>query len=382
MKSSCVYCPERTPIVSQYFEFIPRPQESAQIAMHMRRRQLARKGIEVEADLIDKKQLKSIMARDTRPSSGNKRFNPIIVVPGCPGIGKSSFLVNFPLSDVKGLWGNESEVIVSALTFADDMAVNKDVAGLRVLFGAACSMSGLKTNSWVRFLSSFREYHTLEVVNAVTILNNVYGRSKRVLILVDEIKDAPYIPIASPVKKKVINKMMEQLGSALASTGCDVVVSALSPHYTLDLITPSGRNVQYCILPPLWNSWIGSQACSNWTDMVIDELRNVPYSNKDEFNFRFLRSMYLLASGHPRMLESLVDDLKHKSVNYGNVLSMLSNNKTSVSSLLVHFACKMESSYSLSVADLDRAQCINVLHKALSSQELAPSLKSNDFVRK
>lgn len=376
---SCVYDALRTPIVGQYFDYLPRSQESSNIVRLMMKRQLNRRGL----GLVDENQLKSILAGPEVSYAGEKVINPLIAVPGCPGIGKSSFLANFPHCDefkhyVRELCDNELGVIVSPVTYVGDMDGDFDVTGLRFLFGTACSMSGLATNSWNTFVTHFDNYRTLNVVDAVKVLKNVYGMSRRVLLLVDEIRLADMVPHGNTTT----NKMMQQLGPILSFNGtCDVIVSALSLEYALSLATSSSRQVEYCIISPLWDSAIGSAECDIWTGKVIKKLKEFDNMNKNEFIYRLLRSMYLLASGHPRMLQHLAKNLETKDVHYANILSKLRNNKTQVSGLLIDLAAEMESSSSLSVISFNRVQCFDALHCALSTNYLTASGKDEGFIR-
>jgi hypothetical protein len=62
--------------------------------------------------------------------------------PGSPGIGKSSFLANFPASEAYQNYTRDVRVIVSALTFNSAMSQKYNRLGLRVIYGAIQSMCG------------------------------------------------------------------------------------------------------------------------------------------------------------------------------------------------------------------------------------------------
>lgn len=346
----------------------------------MRKRQLERRGWKGDFNLIHGKQLKSFIAGPDVGCSGDEKLNPIIVISGCPGIGKSSFLANFPNSDefknyLTDLCCNDKGVIVSTLTYIGDMKSEKDVTGLRLLFGSACCMSGVNSNSWRKFLAKFSKYRDLAAVYAIKVLKIVYGKSKRILVLADEIERAF-------INNRGENNMIHELGSALTSNEYDLIISAPSPQYVVSLCSASGRPVQHCIIPPIWNSSIGSVECNNWADDVIEALGNANDSNKDEFCYRLLRSMYLLASGHPRMLEFLVKSLKEKRTDFGNVLLKLGDRKKSVSSLLVDMAHEIESLSEISFVSLDAIDTNEILKSALSMKALDPFRKNQDFLRR
>jgi hypothetical protein len=78
----------------------------------------------------------------------DKIINPLIAIPGAPGIGKSTFLVNFPLSDqyqsfCKRFSSGDVGPIVSTLTFNSGMdefnKIHNDFP-LRILYGAVRAM--------------------------------------------------------------------------------------------------------------------------------------------------------------------------------------------------------------------------------------------------
>ncbi len=80
-------------------------------------------------------------------NSFDKSANPLITVPGSPGIGKSTFLNNFPNSVeyvqyAKSRWVEEP--IVAPVTFNSEVWFSKPnipALGLRMLYGSAAVMT-------------------------------------------------------------------------------------------------------------------------------------------------------------------------------------------------------------------------------------------------
>ena len=161
-----------------------------------------------------------------------------------------------------------SPAIVSTLTFNKGMAFNKDVLGLRIIYGALRSMRVIsKSPSFEEFLkevdstsaSEKGKYESLTAEDAVNILRKVFDdpasstseTSRRpMLILVDEIS-----------KAKDDKNVMRELGAVLDEFGnVDIVVSSLSPGY-MEEVTKFYRPVDFAILRPLLDAKLGSQEC-------------------------------------------------------------------------------------------------------------------------
>ena len=106
-------------IVDEVFKFIPRPIEFAQVCNYFGFRVNCRKMSKLPKD---------------------KRNNRVVAIPGSPGIGKSSFLTHFPESQEYYEYLNKVSPIVSTLTFNSGMECEKDLFGLRILFGASRAM--------------------------------------------------------------------------------------------------------------------------------------------------------------------------------------------------------------------------------------------------
>jgi hypothetical protein len=251
--------------------------------------------------------------------AGDKMVNPLIAVPGSPGIGKSTFLCNFPLSDAYKTYAGPN-AIVSTLSFNKGMSTfhgEKDTLGLRIVYGAAVSMGLLEANpaAWLDFGEQF-PLHDVTAAAAVRILQRVFGANSRVLILVDELS-----------KAKDAKECMSQLGEVSAIFGhCDVVVSALSPNYVLELLKSSQRPVRYVVLPPLLDTDLGRKECHEWADRLIGQFGD---TNINTYKQNMLRNVYLLCSGHPRSLEKMVNILNDVKVDWSNVEGALTTESES-----------------------------------------------------
>ena len=287
----------------QHFKYLPRDREANEVVKHMVERQQYRDKAEAAA--------------------GDKIVNPLIAVPGSPGIGKSSFLSYFPLSDAYKSYAGPN-AIVSTFTFNSMMCTfhgGKDTVGLGILFGAAVSMGLMEANptAWFHFGEQFPLYDVTAVA-AVRALQRVFGANSRVLLLVDELCQA-----------KDAKDCMSQFGEVLSLYGvCDLVVSALSPNYVLELLTGSQRAINYVVLPPMLDSDLGRSECLVWANALIQKLGK---SKVDVYKQNMLRNMYLLCSGHPRSLEMMVKILNNVTVDWSSVEEKLTTK--SQSSLMV-----------------------------------------------
>ena len=135
------------------------------------------------------------IVRNTEPNPRDKRSNPLIAIPGSPGIGKSTFLSHFPDSKAyKEYVGYNQKPIISTLTFNSNMGTlenDRDAFGLRIIFGAALAMGLLSEEEldWEDFVKRF-PLLDLQASDAVRILKQLLGSNRPILILVDEISKA------------------------------------------------------------------------------------------------------------------------------------------------------------------------------------------------
>ena len=203
----------------------------------------------------------------TEPNPRDKRSNPLIAIPGSPGIGKSTFLCHFPDSKAYTEYvGYNQKPIVSTLTFNSNMEtlnVVKDAFGLRIIYGAALAMGLMSKMEW-KWKYFVEQFPLLDLVasDAVRLLKQLLGHSRQILILVDEISKA----------NNSVN-VMAQLGVVLnEQSECDVVISSLSPGYVQELLTGSQRPVSYVVLPPMLDSGLGREECYKWADGLVSNI--------------------------------------------------------------------------------------------------------------
>jgi len=234
-------------------------------------------------------------------TSTDKMNNALIAIPGSPGIGKSSFLAHLPESEIFQNYSSSSRVIVSPFTFTNDMSDFNSSLSLRIIFGAIQGMSGSDiqyTNAtWGNFHAVFQVWHELSCSNAVRVITEMYCRDPaqhrhRVLLLADELSKSGLSAIPH----------MTAIGTMLdLNENVDVVVSALSPQFVKNLLSGSQRSIDYNVLPPLVNERLGFDTIGALTKHI---------KFRDPFSKRVLDNMGLLASGHPRTIQKLIEALR------------------------------------------------------------------------
>jgi len=262
----------------------------------------------------------------------DKSNNKLIALPGCPGIGKSTFMVHFPDSDAyQGYVQEISDVspIVSPISFNSAMGGNGTCFGLRILYGTAACMVISGTNmkqmsTWSDFYTIFGKYKDMSAPQAISLLRKVYGELRRLLLIVDEISKAKIFKM--DVEDELV---MRQIGVVLdTDSNTDVLVSALSPQYINTLVSNSNRGIEYCILHPLLDANVGKEACQVWAAEIMEGTKS-----RERFQYRVLESTHLLASGHPRTLQRVIEALKSKSQIWNDVSQELRQSPTAASVL-------------------------------------------------
>lgn len=187
--------------------------------------------------------------------------------------------------------------------------------GLRILFGAAMAMQSAESKKlqpeddpfrWHNFLNLFETFASLSALDAVVILREVYGDNRRVLVLVDELSKIARHDQADDAVVGEIGHILDSLDYA------DVIVSSLSPQYAEALLTGSGRSVLHVMLESLIKYGLGHEECMDWANRLLSQLGKSEIE-VDKFAIRFLQSIDLLLSGHPRSLEHLVSQFANDS---------------------------------------------------------------------
>lgn len=209
--------------------------------------------------------------------------------------------------------------VVIPITFNSQMEIvlnKRHTIGLRMLYAAAMSMSDKEEYSqhtWVIFSKMFKNFASLEALDAVDILKSTYGKDRRMLLLVDELS-----------KAKDDQEAMKEIGIILnEERTVDVLVSSLSPNYIATLITGSQRPVEYVVLPPLVEEKLGRAETKRWADKVLEnmakekEMKEIPSILR-----RMVESVYLFASGHPRSIEKLLRSLDKNIEEWKSVIKV------------------------------------------------------------
>jgi hypothetical protein len=296
-------------IVKQYLPYINREEANKNIVNYFKERRKAR-------------------SDDT--TGIDKSLNPLIAIPGSPGSGKSTFFVHFPDSNeykdyCKGDNNESLSPIVSTLTFNGEMNNYPVSFGLRILYGAARSMTLIdETVKWSEFTKEVG-IDDIEADDAVQLLRRVFGKDRPILILVDEVSKAVKF------SQDCDTKIMRQIGDLLDNDGnTDVIMSSLSPNYVETLVTTnSQRNINYEILPPLINEGLGRNECQDWANETITKIYELNKNKEwDEYKKNLLNNTYLLMSGHPRSIEHMVDMFHNK--NWDDFASLIHKNTTSL----------------------------------------------------
>ena len=269
----------------------------------------------------------------------DKRNNRVVAIPGSPGIGKSSFLTHFPESQEYYEYLNKVSPIVSTLTFNSGMECEKDLFGLRILYGAAKAMGlftaetiELSFDDFVKNLDSTPSmdmYDNFTAKDAIEILQRIFDHNvsasettlRPMIILVDELRVS-----------KNSDEVASQIGSVLDKYGhVDVLVSSLSPEYIEKLFTGSKRSIEYVVISPLLDAKLGYNETKKWAEKLINSTNKTV--KIDEFKENVLRNIYLLFSGHPRSLERMVEIMNSGRID-SKVIDNLSKNKRTATSLL------------------------------------------------
>ena len=262
--------------------------------------------------------------------SGDKSANKLIALPGCPGIGKSTFMAHFPESEAYKSYvklRSSSSPIVAPFSFNSMMNSGEPMLGLRILFGAAECMvteetKKVRAGNWIEFYTSFSDFDNLSAEQSLSILRQVYGEDRLVIILADEISKA-HLNFVDEQSNITAGKMiMTQLGIVLDSNGDnDVLVSSLSPQYIETLLSNSNRAIDYCVLLPILDVNLASDRCKIWRDKI---LRTYRVGKPDPFVSRILEAMPLLASGHPRSIEWIyITSYLEDDAYWGNTISAI-----------------------------------------------------------
>lgn len=247
----------------------------------------------------------------------DKAHNSLVTLPGVPGAGKSTFMAHFGFSEpylkYAAHWGSNLQPLVSLFTYNSGMEGGNvgSAPGLRLVYGALHSSCGCR-QSWVEFSNSHAGLYNMTASEAVTILRDVFGKERRILICVDELNKVDQVQELNP--KMNAEYVLSQLCSVLSTDGkADLLVSALNPHYIDNLLTGSQRSIKYVPITPLRARQLEGTFRQSGVELVrqVREEVGLPLNI---FSERILRNVHQFASGHPRTLEKLKDDFESGAV--------------------------------------------------------------------
>ena len=269
----------------------------------------------------------------------DKMHNKLIAVSNSPGTGKSTLLAHFADSEeykqyvskrlVEGkghfkLSISDESPIICTMTFNSTMESGSASPGLRILYGTMKAMGMLDPQfKWPMFNLQFSKYASITAFEAVGLIRDALGKDRLMLILVDELAKATY-PFARLSSDKSNDKcVMGELSQILNIDGrTDVVVSSLSPTYIKDLLTDSQRPIKYLVVRPLPVKQLGMKQFEPFALAMIKkvECRLSAAGGKkkatvmNEFCRRLILSIPVVASGHGRTVQFLIESLKSVEV--------------------------------------------------------------------
>lgn len=253
--------------------------------------------------------------------------------------------------------------IVALVSFNSAMSGGPACFGLRIIFGALKCMGILDaTSTWVEFCAIHMNHaRGISAIQAVKLLRMVLGHDRRVLVCVDELSKAEFaaedLPAMSRPDKTAEVAIMTELARLLEQDGkCDIVVSTPSPQYIDELTYGSNRPIIYLPVEPLQGT---VAEYSRAAEVLIQNCaRGLAGKRNPVFKLRMLRSGYLLASGHPRTIEGLVDNLE-KSTNFSQTITkaLCDEGVTSSDFLEEMFACPCFQ-ITLAASTSEELQCV------------------------
>ena len=251
-------------------------------------------------------------------SSFDKRLNPMTVVVGSSGAGRSTFLKHFPVSPEFVEYHKMRQTdacliqnrvsadppVVSLVTFDDVKEGQSCALGLRVLHGAIRGMQLLdkrdmsydQVDDWSNFRRKYRKYQNITLWEARSFVHAAFGKERLILIGVDNIED-------SAQDSDFVAHQLAAVQSV--DSRIDVVVTATTPRDAYKIISPY-RDCKFHVLPPLRNDVVEYATIAK---AVLCSLR----IKEDSLCGRVLLAAPLLTSGLPRTIQHLVEFAKSKS---------------------------------------------------------------------
>ena len=269
----------------------------------------------------------------------DKTINPLTIITASPGSGKSTFLVNFPVSSAYKNYCNGSSPIVSTFVFTKEMGFEDDLLGLRMIYGTLRPMRVLSERlTFEEFLnevdpsSDKSKYKELTARDAVRILRNIFDSES---VITPETKRRPLLFLVDEIKKSNNPKdVIRQLGNVLdENADVNILISSPSPGYMGELMG-GYRPLEFVVIKPLLEGKLGSKECLEWVNTIIASAVQIDDTIKiDPSKLSILRNAYLLFSGHPRSLERMLNIMHGGSID-SHVIDNLLETRYTATSLL------------------------------------------------
>ena len=277
-------------IVEQFLPYSPRPVDATAIVRRLQERRSTR------AKAVNK---------------GDKMCNPLVALPAAPGSGKSTFLAHFPTSPEWQEFGGDGAAIVSTLTWNSGMGGGPVSFGLRIIYGAVRGM-GLANTKWSQWSKDMEatvpNAAMLSAYDAVSLLRQLFGRHRPVLLLVDEVSKTKYYPNPHPALANDA-RVLHDLGQLLdTDEHFHAVVSSLSPAYIRDLLWDSQRQPLCVVLTQLLDANLGGEEISHWATGMCQLIPPEP----NPFVVNILSSSHVLMAAHPLSVQFFVEAVKTK----------------------------------------------------------------------
>jgi hypothetical protein len=261
------------------------------------------KEAEEAAGLLSVRQERRMLGSPT-----TKECNPLLSIPGSPGVGKRSFLKHFPCSlafyNYCTKMKDTATPIVAPVKFSGMQSScyrEGIVFGLRTIYAASRCMGHIQADlSWDDFNKLCTAFANITLSDALSVLWRLFGRGRRVIVLVDGIQKAVKCESAGD------DAVMSSIGAALNVFGnVDFLVASPSPSYIHDLVSRASlRSIDHVTLAPLYELKEGIEASRAWADRVL------PGLGADNSVTSLCRRVTRLASGNGQTLSELTTLLR------------------------------------------------------------------------
>jgi hypothetical protein len=194
--------------------------------------------------------------------------------------------------------------------YNEDPEIDTAALGLRILYGTlrGTARAG-EYPSWWQFYSKFGDFNSLSAREAMQILRAIYGEKRLFLVVVDQLSS-----VGNPLTE---GDIIRHLGYVLSGDGCaDVIVSARTYPYVRELMPSGSRSVKYIPLPTFNHRELRC-VYEPVAQTLVDDLKLALHKTGHALSAldeRFIMSLDILAAGHPRTVDRLVDAIRNKTL--------------------------------------------------------------------